>query len=305
MAEAQTQTMDTAETTGNPGASADAIQYHYDVGNEFYKLWLDRTMTYSGALWEDGEGTPDLEKAQWRKIDYHIDQAGAAGADRVLDVGCGWGTMLKRVVERGAKHGVGLTLSDAQAQVVRRIAEADPRIEVHLESWSDYSPAEPFDAIVSIGAFEHFAKLEMTDAERIAGYRAFFERCRGWLKKGGRLSLQTIAYGDLQRGKIYDDPFIATEIFPESDLPKLHEIAAAADGVLEVVRLRNDREHYARTSRAWFDNLRANRDQAVALVGEDVVKRYERFHRTFSYSFELGGFYLYRITFRRIEPPRR
>jgi cyclopropane-fatty-acyl-phospholipid synthase len=288
----------------NPGASADAIQYHYDVGNEFYRLWLDPTLTYSGALWEDGEGTADLEKAQWRKIDFHIDQARAQGADRVLDVGCGWGTMARRLVgHHGVRQVVGLTLSQAQADVVRAIG--DPRIEVRLESWTDYAPDQPFDAIVSIGAFEHFAKLDLTEAERIAGYRAFFQRCHEWLKKGGRLSLQTIAYGDLRRGKIYDDPFIATEIFPESDLPKLHEIAAAADGVLEVVQVRNDREHYARTSRAWFDNLRANRERAVELVGEDVVQRYERFHRTFSYSFELGAFYLYRITFRRIDSYRR
>ena len=181
----------------------------------------------------------------------------------------------------------------------------DPRIEVHLQSWSDYSPEEPFNAIISVGAFEHFAQTEMTDAERVEGYRQFFTRCRNWLRPDGWMSLQTIAYGNLRRGKIYDDPFIATEIFPESDLPRLEDIALAADGLLEIVTVRNHREHYARTSRAFFDRLRARRDEAVALVGEEVVKRYEKFHRTFSYSFELGAFLLFRITFRRINLHRK
>src|SRR5258705_13615220 len=100
--------------TGNDrGASAEAIQHHYDVGNDFYTLWLDETKTYSSALWEDAR---TLEEAQLRKIDYHIRQARVEGAHRVLDIGCGWGSTLKRLVEHaGVEQAVGITLSNAQA----------------------------------------------------------------------------------------------------------------------------------------------------------------------------------------------
>src|SRR5437660_2169821 len=178
----------------NAGASTEAIQYHYDVSNEFYQLWLDPTMTYSGALYEPGD---TLETAQLRKIDYHIDQARAAGAKRVLDVGCGWGGLLRRLAEtHGVGEAVGLSLSQAQVEWGRRIAPSN--VDLRIENWSDHEPAALYDGIISIGAFEHFARLESTDAERIASYRSFFARCRDWLKPHGRISLQTFAYGSLR-----------------------------------------------------------------------------------------------------------
>src|SRR5215216_2672301 len=120
----------------NPGASSEAIQSHYDVGNEFYSLWLDPTLSYSGAMWEPGD---TLETAQLRKIDFHIEQSGARGAERVLDVGCGWGGVLRRLVgAHGVEKAVGLTLSRAQAEW---IAAFDiPNLEVRVESWSEHQP---------------------------------------------------------------------------------------------------------------------------------------------------------------------
>src|SRR5712692_2932993 len=145
----------------NPGASSAAIQSHYDIGNDFYRLWLDRDLNYSAAMWEPDD---TLDSAQLRKVDYHISQARAEGATRVLDVGCGWGAMLRRLVEtRGVRWAVGLTLSNAQASWTRALG--NPQIEVQVESWSDHHPTGPYDAIISIGAFEHFAKLEASEAE--------------------------------------------------------------------------------------------------------------------------------------------
>jgi cyclopropane-fatty-acyl-phospholipid synthase len=285
----------------NPGASFEAIQRHYDVSNEFYRLWLDRHMVYSCAFWGKGD---TLESAQLRKLDYHIEQAQAAEAKRVLDIGCGWGKLLQHLVnQHRVEHAVGLTLSQAQFQTVNDLHH--PQIEVRLESWSDYSPDHSFDSIISIGAFEHFAVLEASREQKVAGYRSFFSRCHQWLKSGGYMSLQTIAYGDIPRGKYYSDPFIANEIFPQSDLPRLADIAEAAEQLFEIVAVRNDRWDYARTMRVWFEQLRSNRSYVVALVGEEMVARYERYLRTFSYSFELGAFLLLRITFRRIDRLRR
>jgi cyclopropane fatty-acyl-phospholipid synthase-like methyltransferase/3-oxoacyl-(acyl-carrier-protein) synthase len=232
--------MRSIEVIANPGASRRAIQSHYDIGNDFYRLWLDRDLNYSAAMWEPGDM---LDAAQLRKVDYHISQAGAECAERVLDVGCGWGAVLRRLVEaRGARRAVGLTLSNAQADWIR--SWGNPQIEVRVESWSDHHPTGQYDAIISIGAFEHFAKLEASNAEKVEGYRAFFALCRDWLKPQGRLSLQTFAYGSRRpREEVRNSAgtrFLATEIFPETDPPRLIDIAAAIEGCFEVVSLRND-----------------------------------------------------------------
>jgi cyclopropane-fatty-acyl-phospholipid synthase len=173
------------------GASSEAIEHHYDVGNEFYRLWLDETMTYSCALWAEGD---TLERAQLRKLDHLIEGARAGGADRVLDVGCGWGALLVRLVElHGVKHATGLTLSRAQAEAVAALQ--DERIDVRVENWAEHEPGERYDAIISIGAFEHFARFGMTRRERVAAYRKFFAFCWELLPPGGRLVLQTNAKG--------------------------------------------------------------------------------------------------------------
>lgn len=285
------------------GASAKAIQRHYDVGNDFYRLFLDDTRTYSCALF-DPETQDDLETAQLRKLDWHARHSGAIGADRVLDVGCGWGSGLTRWVNHhGAGHAVGLTLSDAQAE--HAAATCGPGIEVRVENWLDHQPAEPYDALISVGAFEHFARYGQSPQEKLASYRRYFERCREFLSPDAGMSLQTIAYGDIPRGQVFRDTFIADEVFPESDLPYLAEIAQACEGLFEISLVRNDREHYARTCRMWFNRLRARHDEAVALVGPEVTARYERFLRTFSYSFSLGAFQLLRIALRRSGRPRQ
>ncbi|WNG38847.1 methyltransferase domain-containing protein [Archangium violaceum] len=280
------------------GASKEAIQYHYDIGNDFLALAQEETRTYSSAMWEEGD---THEQAQLRKLDYHIGQIRAQGAERILDIGCGWGSLMKRLVENhGVKKVVGLTLSQEQKKYIHEAIRL-PQIEVRLENWQDYKPSEPFDGIISLGAFEHFAKI---NEDKIEAYRRYFQRCYEFLKPGGRMSLQTMAYGDVPRDRKHKDLFIAREVFPESDLPYLADIVRSSEMLFEVEFLRNDRHDYVKTMRAWFENLRRNREKALKLVPLEVVERYERMYRTMSYSFELGAFHLYRITFRRIEPNR-
>src|SRR5262249_31392882 len=145
----------------------------------------------------------------------------------------------------------------------------------------------------------------LSEAENIDAYRRFFASCRGWLKPGGRLSLQTIAYGDVPRDRPLRDRFIVDQIFPESELPRLADIARAAEISLEIDQVRTDRDDYVKTLRAWFTNLRARRAEAVRVSSEEVVARYERYLRMFAYSMELGAFTLLRITMRRIDLPGR
>jgi cyclopropane-fatty-acyl-phospholipid synthase len=277
--------------------AASAVRHHYDVGRDFYRLWLDRSMTYSCALWDGDDDT--LEAAQERKLEYHLDAIRADRAARVLDIGCGWGSTLKRLAEdRGVERSVGLTLSDDQAGFVRD--RGLPGVEVRTESWTDYEPDAPFDGIVSIGAFEHFATPDDSEAERARVYRDFFTRCRGWLTDDGALSLQTIAYANMSREDA--SQFIQQEIFPNADLPTLAEIAVAAEGVFEVRSLRNDRLHYARTLEAWARRLRERRDEAVALVGPDVVARYQRYLKHSAFGFRMGKLCLLRLV---LDPYRR
>ncbi len=276
------------------GASAGAIRRHYDVSPAFYRLWLGEGLVYSSALWDEGDS---LESAQRRKIDYHIAESGAARRPRVLDIGCGWGALLSRlVVHHGVRRAVGLTLSPSQAECVAR----DPRIEVRLESWADHRPAEPYDAVISIGAFEHFARTEDSEDEKVASYAEFFRACRSMLRPEGRLSLQTFAYGSARRrdAALSSDAtrFLAEEIFPETDPPRLANIAAAIEGTFEIVRLRNDRLDYARTCREWMNRLKTHRAEAVAEVGAATVEKYERYLAYSYIGFRSGKLDLYRIT---------
>jgi len=286
--------------TGAIGASAAAIQHHYDVGNEFFQLWLDPTLCYSCALWHGEDDT--LLAAQQRKLDYLADSARATGRARVLDVGFGWGGLLRRLVERHAVgHVTGLTLSRAQAGFVR--GWADDRYDLRVESWSDHEPTHGYDAIISIGAFEHFADAALSREERVAGYRAFFQRCRDWLPAGGRVAVQTIVKGNnvvMDRATVRDMLFVNRHIFPESEVPWTSEIIEASERMFEVVSTRHDADHYARTCELWLRSLRDKHIQAAEVVGEEMTADYERYLAASVAAFRKRHVNLLRIVFERV-----
>ncbi len=174
------------------GATRHAIEHHYDVGRDFFRLWLDARMVYSCALWR-GDIDDDLDRAQMAKLEWHATSAQVDGVSRVLDVGCGWGAMMGYLVaERQVGHVTGLTLSGDQFSAI----PPSDQIRVLLEDWRDHRPPAPYDAIVSIGAFEHFARPDLSRSQRREVYGSFFDHCALWLCDGGRLSLQSIAYED-------------------------------------------------------------------------------------------------------------
>jgi cyclopropane-fatty-acyl-phospholipid synthase len=281
------------------GASAESIQHHYDVSNRFYSLWLDESMTYSCGLWQNDDDC--LSAAQMRKIDYLVSLSGASGRERVLDIGCGWGSVMQRLVaEHGVEHVTGLTLSAAQA---RRIEDLrDPRLEVRVQDWADFVPDAPYDAAISVGAMEHFVKFGWERSKKVAAYRRFFEKCHESLKPGAGLALQTIGKGNvvLDEQGLKDTIFIAQHIFPESDPPRLAEILHATEKLFEVKSVVNHREHYARTCSAWLERLQANRIEAGEVTDPEKVEVYETYLKASMRQFRLGHANLYRISLWRV-----
>jgi cyclopropane-fatty-acyl-phospholipid synthase len=256
----------------------EAVQSHYDLSDDFFRLFLDPTQTYSCAYFEREDMT--LQEAQIAKIDLALGKLGLRSGMTLLDVGCGWGATLMRALQRYDVNVIGLTLSkNQQAHVERLFAESDgPRSKrVLLQGWEQFD--EPVDRIVSIGAFEHFG------FER---YDAFFKLAHDILPADGVMLLHTIVQLDRQEFAERNLPltmtvlrftkFIMEEIFPGGRLPwaslvKDHASAAGFD----VTRVQRLRPHYARTLDVWAAALEARKDEAIAIQSEEVYERYMKY----------------------------
>jgi cyclopropane-fatty-acyl-phospholipid synthase len=273
----------------NQGASQEAIQYHYDVGNAFYAPWLGPTMVYSAAIWPDDRRVEcSLEEAQVAKLDWHLDSAGlgSAGEGRLLDVGCGWGSLMDRALETGrAGEAVGLTLSEEQAAWIGE-HHAGKAMRAAVCPWQEFDGGEPFDGIVSIGAFEHFARPEMDRTAKVAHYREFFQFCADNLKPGGRMSLQTIVWMNVAPED--EARNLPLHIFPESNLPHAGEVMEAAEGCFHTMRFHNRPRDYSLTLRAWIRGLGQERAALGAMTSPEMVKRYRDGFAGFVLGFEGG-----------------
>jgi cyclopropane-fatty-acyl-phospholipid synthase len=256
----------------------DDVQAHYDLSDDFFRLFLDPTQTYSCAYFERDDMT--LEEAQLAKIDLSLGKLGLAPGMTLLDVGCGWGATLRRAVQRHDVNVVGLTLSrNQQAHVEKSFAALDsPRSKrVLLQGWEQFD--EPVDRIVSIGAFEHFG---------FDRYDDFFKMAYSALPADGVMMLHTIVATSTEeveeRGlkvtmthlKFFK--FIMDEIFPGGRLPsvaKVEEHATKAGFKVELVQPL--RLHYARTLDNWSAALEAHKDEAIAIQSQEVYDRYMKY----------------------------
>jgi cyclopropane-fatty-acyl-phospholipid synthase len=288
------------------GSSPAAIRRHYDVSDEFFRLWLGEDLVYSCALWDSPEGDT-LADAQHRKLDWFADRLDVRGA-HVLDVGCGWGALLDRwVTAHGADGGVGLTLSPAQR--VWAAGRGTPGVEVREESWVDHDPKRTYDVMTCIESMEHFASDGLTPAQKLDVYRSFFETAWSWLSPGGRLGLQLICLDNVERqdtrrgsGPLTD--LILDEIFPEAMSPALSELALGWETWFRLDGFADHTAHYVRTFRAWNLAFRAQQERAAALLPAEQLRTFERYFAAGEACFRLREQALFRVTLTKRPEPK-
>jgi cyclopropane-fatty-acyl-phospholipid synthase len=263
----------------------EAVQSHYDRSNEFFKLFLDPSMTYSCAYFERPDMT--LEEAQYAKRKLALDKLGLEPGMTLLDVGCGWGSTMRHAVAEYDVNVIGLTLSENQlAHDKQKFAEMDsPRSkEVRLQGWELFD--EPVDRIVSLGAFEHFA-----DGAGDAGYEryaTFFKKFYNLMPDDGRMLLHTIVVPSAEEAKANNLPttmtllrfisFILREIFPGGKLPLISQVDQySTDAGFKIERHHMIGENYVPTLNAWAEALEAQKDKAIELQGQEVYDIYQHY----------------------------
>jgi cyclopropane-fatty-acyl-phospholipid synthase len=258
---------------------AAAISHHYDISNDFYRLVLGQSLTYSCAVFADPSDT--LEEAQANKYELISRKLGLEPGMRLLDIGCGWGGMVLHAAQHHGVEAVGVTISEPQAELARkRAAEAGlaDKVEIRLQDYRDIDDG-PFDAISSIGMFEHVGMRRLAE---------YYSRVIDLLADGGRLLNHAISRTDTARRRLYDRPsFPSRYVFPDGQLHEVGTvITALQDGGLEVRHVENLREHYALTLRRWVANLERNWEEAVAEVGEGRARVWRLYMAASSVLFE-------------------
>jgi cyclopropane-fatty-acyl-phospholipid synthase len=254
------------------------VQSHYDLSDDFYRLFLDPSQTYSCAYFERDDMT--LEEAQLAKVDLALGKLGLQPGMTLLDIGCGWGATLRRAIDKYDVNAIGLTLSKNQAAHVQRTFDEMPSSrsrEVRLEGWEQFH--QPVDRIVSIGAFEHFGRDRWDD---------FFKMAYEVLPADGVMLLHTIvavSSEDIEERGLKTTmtllrfiQFIMREIFPGGRLPSVADVEEyATKAGFQVSRVQPLRLHYARTLDNWAASLSTKKDEAVAIQSEEVYERYMKY----------------------------
>lgn len=231
---------------------------HYDAGNDLYRAMLDKRLTYTCGYWKNAA---TLDDAQEAKLDLVCRKIGLKPGDRVLDIGCGWGSFAKFAAERYGASVLGVTVSKEQVELGRRLCQGLP-VELRLQDYRDVN--EQFDHVVSLGMFEHVG---------YKNHRTFFEIARRCLKENGLLLLHTI--GNDKSSKI-TDPWINKYIFPNSLIPSVAQVATAVNGLFVMEDWHNFGPDYDRTLMEWYANVERHWD--------DLSHHYDdRFHRMWRY----------------------
>jgi cyclopropane-fatty-acyl-phospholipid synthase len=276
------------------------VEVSYDLGNEFFRLWLDERMNYTCAIWD---GDCSLEEAQLNKLEILSDFARVSPGDRVLDIGCGWGAALEYLVERrGVAEAHGITLSSAQLEEIeaRRIS----RCVASLSDYRDYRPERPFDAVLSICMIEHVATPEQARrGEHIALYRDYFRRVHEWTKPGAHFGLQVILRDRIprERDDLRDVHWVTHHIFPGGLSLRLEDLVRSISPYWEILGIHTRREHYRRTMAAWAERYDRSEAEIRRRWGDTVFEDYRRYLHGGVRAFERRYQSLAQLSLRRLD----
>jgi cyclopropane-fatty-acyl-phospholipid synthase len=269
---------------------AAAVRYHYDVGNEFFTLFLDESMTYSCAVFSRGAQT--LEQAQRTKLELVAGKLDLEPGMRVLDVGCGWGSFAMHAAREHGVHVVGITLSELQAGRAReRVAEAglSDRVEIRLQDYREL-PAASFDAISSIGMSEHVGESQID---------VYASTLFSLLRPGGKILNHAIAALDPDATPL-DDLFSTRYVFPDGEPLPLSRVQLAFERAgFWTGSVEGFREDYAVTLRHWARRLDEHLDEAEALAGVERTRVWRLYLRSAGRGFEAGDLAVYQLRARR------
>ncbi|MFF3291792.1 class I SAM-dependent methyltransferase [Streptomyces sp. NPDC003023] len=259
----------------------EAVSHHYDVGNDFYELVLGPSMVYSCAYWDEA-GT--LEDAQRDKLDLICRKLELEDGDRLLDVGCGWGSMAIHAARRYGARVTGVTISREQAAYARkRVADEGltDRIEIRVQDYRDVRDG-PYDAVSSIGMAEHVGRVR---------YREYADQLFSLLVPGGRLLNHQISRRpETDESAYHVDEFIDRYVFPDGELAPLgRTVATLEEAGFEVRDVHALREHYARTLRAWVANLEGAWPRAARLTSAGRARVWRLYMAASAVSFERNG----------------
>lgn len=266
------------------------VRYHYDVGNDFYGLWLDTRKVYSCAYFQNDDDS--LDEAQENKLDLICRKLMLKPGDRLLDIGCGWGGLILWAAEHYGVDATGVTLSREQfdyasALIARRGLHS--RCRVSVTDYRDLPEDEPFDKIASVGMFEHVGR------RHLPGY---FDKMFRMLKPGGLVLNHGITHtvpGGTELGSDIGQ-FVSRYVFPGGELTHAAKVLECAGaGGLEILDCENLRPHYARTLWHWVDRLEAARDDAIKLVGEKRFRIWEIYMAGSAHAFEAGWLSLFQV----------
>jgi cyclopropane-fatty-acyl-phospholipid synthase len=266
------------------------IQYHYDVSNDFYGLWLDARRVYSCAYFKN----PDmgLDAAQEAKLDHICRKLALQPDERFLDIGCGWGGLILHAAERYGVHATGITLSDDQhAWVTRQIAARglDGRVEVRRMDYRDVPEREGYDKVASVGMFEHVGRGNLA---------AYFDTIAALLKPGGLVlnhGITTANPGASGLGSGIAE-FIEDYVFPGGELVHASDVLrAASNSGLECLDAENLRSHYGKTLWHWVTRLEQHADEAQRLIGEQKYRIWRIYMAGSAYAFDHGWMELWQV----------
>ncbi|MBV8162228.1 MAG: class I SAM-dependent methyltransferase [Acidimicrobiia bacterium] len=266
---------------------AAAVAHHYDVSDDFYSLFLGTTMTYSCAVWSSPSMT--LDQAQEAKYELICHKLDLRPGMRLLDIGCGWGGMVMHAAARHGVNAVGVTLSSKQAELAeKRVAEAGlgAAVEIRLQDYRDVRDG-PYDAISSIGMFEHVGLSQVKE---------YFDRAHALLRPQGRFMNHAIGRPPARRPRMARGSFIERYVFPDGELHEVGTIVSAIQQAgFEVRHLESLREHYAITLRAWVANLETNWDAAVAEAGLARARIWRLYMAASAINFEAGHTQIHQV----------